>query len=43
MSDATLTLSPTENVIKTDSRVDGHDPWSFRGVMPPVCGPQKPS
>ena len=26
MSDATLTLSPTENVIKTDSRVDGHDP-----------------
>ena len=26
MSDATLTLSPTENVIKADPRVDGHDP-----------------
>jgi putative ABC transport system ATP-binding protein len=26
MSDATLTLSPTENVINTDPRVDGHDP-----------------
>jgi putative ABC transport system ATP-binding protein len=26
MSDATLTLSPTENVIKQDPRVDGHDP-----------------
>ena len=26
MSDATLTLSPTENVIRTESQVDGHDP-----------------
>jgi putative ABC transport system ATP-binding protein len=26
MSDATLTLSPTENVIKADSQLDGHDP-----------------
>ena len=26
MSDATLTLSPTENVIKADPRVEGHDP-----------------
>ena len=26
MSDATLTLSPTENVINADPRVDGHDP-----------------
>ena len=26
MSDATITLSPTENVIKSDTQVDGHDP-----------------
>ena len=26
MSDATLTLSPTENVIRTESQFDGHDP-----------------
>ncbi len=26
MSDATLTLSPTENVIRTETQVDGHDP-----------------
>src|ERR687896_622429 len=26
MSDATLTISPTENVIKSQTEVDGHDP-----------------
>ena len=26
MTDATLTLSPTENVIQADSQLDGHDP-----------------
>jgi hypothetical protein len=29
MSDATLTLSPTENVIKTEGQVDVHDPSSL--------------